>query len=294
MGGPYSLLRYSSGNSGIEIPVDFAASGTLTAVCGNAVLIEYTALMTGSLMAVVSGQHGDAAPASERAYSLLRYSINPGRHFGFPVEQISTAELNAVAGPAVPIDIRAAFSGTLNGKTSGTVALQTGIEAAGALSGEVGAQANIEEAAEFGAELLQASAGVKNIGFTSDFADALNAKILSAKNIITKLSLSGAINGRQYGSKNIRNTELFSAVLTALAGAVTQETDTVSVTVTIPPGAELRIDSDTYRVTLNGQNILYAQSGDWVYVSRDLLRLNIESTSGGAMSGNLIYTERYL
>lgn len=58
MGGPYSLLRYSSGNSGIEIPVDFAASGTLTAVCGNAVLIEYTALMTGSLMAVVSGQHG--------------------------------------------------------------------------------------------------------------------------------------------------------------------------------------------------------------------------------------------
>lgn len=294
MSGPYSLLRYSSGSFGIDIPSDFIASGELTAVCGNAVLIECTELINGSIMAVVSGQHGSAAPASDRAYSLLRYSLNPGGRFGLPVEEIITASLNAVAGSAIPVNVQDSYSGTLNGKVSGTLSLQTDFDAAGALFNEIKAQANIEINDTFEAELLQSSSGVKNIWFSSDYTDSLSAKILSAKNIISNLTLSSALNGRQYGSKNIRNPEMFSAVLSALAGAVTQETDTVSVTVTLPPGAELRIDSDTYRVTLNGQNILYAQSGDWVYVSRDLLRLNIESASGGTMSGNMIYTERYL
>ena len=38
----------------------------------------------------------------------------------------------------------------------------------------------------------------------------------------------------------------------------------------------------------------HTQSGDWINVSRDLLRLIIESASGGQLRGQLIYTERYL
>ena len=88
-------------------------------------------------------------------------------------------------------------------------------------------------------------------------------------------------------------TQFFDA-LNALSGAISEETESLSISIAIPPGGELRIDSDTFTVTLNGENILYAQLGDWVNVSRDLLRLDIESGSGGDLSGSLIYTERYL
>lgn len=87
---------------------------------------------------------------------------------------------------------------------------------------------------------------------------------------------------------------LLYEVLGSVSGAGTQSTEQVSVTVTIPPGGELRIDSDTFRVLLNGENVLDKQSGDWLMLSRDLLYLDIESAIGNGLSGNLIYTERYL
>lgn len=49
-----------------------------------------------------------------------------------------------------------------------------------------------------------------------------------------------------------------------------------------------------FTVLLNGQNALHTQSGDWITVSRELLRLLIESASGGRLEGQLIYTERFL
>ena len=52
--------------------------------------------------------------------------------------------------------------------------------------------------------------------------------------------------------------------------------------------------SDVFTVLLNNQNALHTQSGDWINVSRELLRLIIESASGGQLRGQLIYTERYL
>ncbi len=63
---------------------------------------------------------------------------------------------------------------------------------------------------------------------------------------------------------------------------------------TIPPGGELRIDSELFLVLLNGENALHTQSGDWINISRNLLRLIVESASGGQLRGQLIYTERYL
>ena len=68
----------------------------------------------------------------------------------------------------------------------------------------------------------------------------------------------------------------------------------MSFQLTIPPGGDLRIDSGTFTVTLDGRNVLHTQSGDWIEVSRELLRLLIESASGGQLEGRLVYTERFL
>ena len=85
-----------------------------------------------------------------------------------------------------------------------------------------------------------------------------------------------------------------AGALGTVLAATTQTTETASFQLTIPPGGELRIDSDMFTVLLNGQNALHTQSGDWITVSRELLRLLIESASGGRLEGQLIYTERFL
>ena len=76
--------------------------------------------------------------------------------------------------------------------------------------------------------------------------------------------------------------------------ATSQTTERTTLQLTIPPGGELRIDSGLFLVLLDGENALHTQSGDWINISRDLLRLIIESASGGQLRGQLIYTERYL
>ena len=99
---------------------------------------------------------------------------------------------------------------------------------------------------------------------------------------------------RALGSKNIPALLCVWGALAALTSATTQTTETASFQLTIPPGGELRIDSDVFTVLLNNQNALHTQSGDWITVSRELLRVLIESASGGRLAGQLIYTERFL
>lgn len=95
-------------------------------------------------------------------------------------------------------------------------------------------------------------------------------------------------------SKNIHTSLVAADILTAILEATSQTTEIVTVQVTIPPGGELRLDSDVFLAMLNGENVLYAQSGDWINVSRALLRLIVESATGGSLEGQLIYTERFL
>ncbi|MCL2517602.1 MAG: hypothetical protein FWF15_03465 [Oscillospiraceae bacterium] len=81
-----------------------------------------------------------------------------------------------------------------------------------------------------------------------------------------------------------------SVFMTSLADLV--EKDTLTITVNIPINGELRIDSETFTVLLNNQNILHNHSGDWINLNRDSLDLSINSSR--TLNGELIYVERFL
>lgn len=69
------------------------------------------------------------------------------------------------------------------------------------------------------------------------------------------------------------------------------------VAVSLPPGAVLEIDSNNFTVKLNGENVLYAQSGEWIFVSRDTQQISLDVTSwetGTRLNGEMVYRERYL
>ena len=76
--------------------------------------------------------------------------------------------------------------------------------------------------------------------------------------------------------------------------ASSQEEQAVLIRVSLPAGSELRIDSERYTVTLDGENILHLQEGDWLMLDRDLCEITVDSGTGAELTGKMVWTERYL
>lgn len=226
-------------------------------------------------------------------YSLHRYSLGSENN-RIEANVIFTCGLNAVSGAAVPIDSTAFFGNQAQMISKITAALPAEFSGNGVLSTAAEMCADIASEQLFNCSFFQESNGHKDIYIISEFDDNLQSTAYAARDLFSKMNASARVNAKVYGSKTFKLDHLFSTVFTTLTAAGTQKAESTSINVTLPPGAELRIDSDVFTVTLNGENILYLQSGAWVNVSRDLIRLDIESASGSGLNGTLIYTERYI
>jgi hypothetical protein len=191
--------------------------------------------------------------------------------------------LGALAGAAVPVFVRERYAEALQGSARGTVSVIASFTEEDSLT-----------AAAFAGALTAAVRGCKNTPAALNSGDALAAAVHGSKNLPTRLELPDSLTSETAGSKNIPGALLASEVLTSMLEATSQTTERTTLQLTIPPGGELRIDSELFSVLLNGENALHTQSGDWINISRSLLRLVVESASGGRLEGQLIYTERYL
>ena len=229
----------------------------------------------------------------ERRYSLAKFSVNLETKTIEIAETFSEA-LNSVAGVAIPVDVRERYADAVQGYTRGTISVVSTMSATEALSSAVKMSANI--VARFTAEerLAAEVEAIKNLRAALASADSLAAAVQGSKHIPTILAAYEALNANGSASKNICTAFVAADILTAIMVATSQTAEVVLMQVTIPPGGELRLDSDVFLAMLDGENVLYAQSGDWINVSRELLRLIVESATGGALEGQIIYTERYL
>lgn len=230
---------------------------------------------------------------SDRQYSLLRYSVNAGAREA-PIAESFLEEVKSVIGAAVPVAASERFAEAVQGSAQGTVSLVFAFSAASGLLTEVQLCANETVSAKMAEALQTAVSGSKDVYVDLSAQEALQTSICGAKNILTALEVGETLTAEAAGSKNILLSQMLAEALGTVLSATTQTTETASFQLTIPPGGELRIDSDMFTVLLNGQNALHTQSGDWITVSRELLRLLIESASGGRLEGQLIYTERFL
>ena len=111
---------------------------------------------------------------------------------------------------------------------------------------------------------------------------------------MARLEPAAALNGLARGSKDLPGDLSAWEVLTSMGEATSQTTQRASFQLTIPPGGELRIDSGLFTVLLDGENALHTQEGDWVELSRSLVRLTVECAQGGGLAGQIVYQERYL
>lgn len=230
---------------------------------------------------------------NDRRYSLAQYSVNQ-QNKTVEITETFSESMGAVAGAAIPVDFRGRFAETLQGSARGTVSIITRFSAADILTASVRMSADVLARISLYENMLGAAYGQKNIPAAVSGAEVLSGKLYGAKNIPDRLTSEDRLTARVSGGKNIPVSVQASEVLTSMLEATSQTTERTAIQLAIPPGGELRIDSGLFLVLLNGENALYAQSGDWINISRDLLRIIVESASGGNLRGSLIYTERYL
>ena len=230
---------------------------------------------------------------NDRRYSLARYSVNQETKTVEIAESFSEA-MGAVAGAAIPVDFRDRYAEALQGSARGTVSVISTFSAADRLFTTARMSADVVTRAVLSEALQGSIYGQKNTPAALTVRDVLAARAQGSKNVPAPLELADRLAAAAAGSKNVPALLKGSEVLTSMLEATSQTTERTTLQLTIPPGGELRIDSGLFLVLLDGENALHTQSGDWINVSRELLRLIIESASGGQLRGQLIYTERYL
>lgn len=186
------------------------------------------------------------------------------------------------------------MAAAMRGAANGAISVPAGLRAGAALHTGVRMSANTALHAALRSVLASSASGGKDTPAGLAFSGALAGDIWGSKDLPETGRYTDSLAAAAEGAKNIPSALLASEVLTALSEATRQTSETTTVRLTIPPGGELRLDSELFLALLDGENVLYAQAGDWINVSRDLLRLVVESATGGALQGQLIYTERFL
>lgn len=230
---------------------------------------------------------------SDRRYSLTRYSVNREIQT-IEISQAFSESMGMLAGAAVPVDFRGRYGETFQGAVRGTVSVISTLSGREELRTRARMSANVIARSSL-MEAFQAGVyGQKNMPAALDIQSVLDGAFRASKDVPAALGIVDVLSACVSASKNIPIDMIASEVLTSMLEAISQTTERAVFQVTIPPGGELRIDSELYTVLLNGQNALHTQSGDWVRISRELLRVTVECASGGGLSGQLIYTERYL
>lgn len=230
---------------------------------------------------------------SRDRFNLSRFSLGSQDNI-IPIEMTLVEELKQVAGVAIPVETTAFFNDVVRGSLRGAIAMKSTFESSADVMCTCAMNANINFPFMAEDAIRAIVEGSQNSNIVTTLAEALEKVVYGSKIMSNSASFQDVLIADTYGVKDIQVTHIVNEVLTSMLDASSQLTEVTRINITLPPGSEIRIDSETFRVLMDGDNYLYAQEGDWLTLTRELLYFDIESASGGSLVGTVIYTERYL
>lgn len=133
-----------------------------------------------------------------------------------------------------------------------------------------------------------------NHALTAQMDGQLTAKTAAGAYVWFAVQAADSLVSDALVGAEIASESTFSEILTVRPDASLQEEQSVLIRVSLPAGSELRIDSERYTVTLDGENILHLQEGDWLMLDRELCEVTVDSGVGAKLSGKMVWVERYL
>lgn len=230
-------------------------------------------------------------------FSHTRFGLPSSDDLEIVVSASFSDTLKEVTGFGVVTTVEEAFFDGLNTSARATASLPTKFQSSDSLKGNFDALGGVTVSFAPMDMLLARVDAVINPAVSENFTWELNASIWATKDIIFG---KGAIYAKDeltstgYASKDIVHAQVLTDMLNAYASTVILYITTVFVDVSIPPGGTLEIDSDTYDVILNGENILNLHSGEWLFFDRSIVTVSVDSGTGGVLEGKVLYKERYL
>lgn len=202
--------------------------------------------------------------------------------------------LMAAAGVGKNIPDRVNFHGGLAGKVTLTPGVPGSFQAEAALQGDARVVCNIPSVFRGQAALSGSYEFGKNIYVHLNFPSELQADVWLGKNMYVWETFPVALQTSFWLGKNLYHAFAASEILHMIAALYTLDNEVMELAVEIPPGGRLYIDCDNFNVLLNGENVLHLHKGDWIRLDRDVIRLTLDSGTGGPLNGNLVVKERFL
>ncbi len=226
-------------------------------------------------------------------YSRTRYSLRKGEGFRISVRVLAAARMRALIGTAADIYTRSFFQAVLEMRGRNGMALPTEVLGESGLSAQIRILPVLFGEAH-GTEILDAEANVSaDLKMETAVKENLACVISVVQDIYAKTVGTDELKEFVSVLQNLFGGGSFAEILSALTQSAVLDEESLRLNVTIPPGGELRIDTEHFTALLNGQNVLHLYNGDWPELSRSLLRMLVDSGTGGKLTGKVIFTERW-
>lgn len=229
-------------------------------------------------------------------YSLTKYSLRPLTEIDIEEKLYAIETIKAKIG--VGKNLEESFQGIEQLKSKIGLALL--------VSTRLDVQCNLKSNINLFAIRNESLNAQESIGSKAYFGKDVSENLTSECSIKSKIKFGANFYNTLEASERIFSTAFFgldiyanidavellmAEISTAILGELVTELD-----VSLLPGDELIIDSDpdVMTMTINGQNAIHLHNGDWINIYRETIRLLIESAQGNNLSGEMIYTERFL
>lgn len=129
----------------------------------------------------------------------------------------------------------------------------------------------------------------------SDMANLVRASAQLFASTYERTSIAETFGQYGYLSNNvILPARELSALFDAQVVSILFNVQNAEFEIDIPPGSTLVIDSSNYVVLLDGEDVIFCQSGDWLFLNRNTYDVAFDLVGGESASKRVLYTERWL
>jgi hypothetical protein len=229
-------------------------------------------------------------------FSYQRFDLRNDFHPDIRVAMVCSETVCGMVSTGVNMSVELSARCRVVGSVMGAVGIRTAHSFRETALSRIQAAANARVLAEMH-ETAHSEASLSGIVLISTvLRERVEIDIHLKKNIrfspsLNERVLTLAATGSNTSVKSCMRENVHSVINAAILDIIT-----VILPITLPPGAELRIDSGLYNVTLDGASILHLTEiidGEWVFIDRNTVSIQVDAANG-QVDGRLLYTERYL
>lgn len=180
-------------------------------------------------------------------------------------------------------------------RASGGAGVRQAADLAATVSASAWARMDFKAADSMAAALSMSTRACLNLHPPAAMAATVHAAPRAGMNAHTGDDLQARVLGRALQSRNYHAPLVnLAAIFGCQVTTIRFDVLTALLDITVPPGSTLVIDSNGYVVLLDGDDVIWAHTGDWLHLNRNTYDITFDILGGASADRQILYTERWL